>query len=315
MRSGGVQRMQPNYTFSEVEILLVDSDLGSRNGVRTILSNNGFSNVTLGTEISKIRDVLTSGMPDLIITGIDFPDGKITDILSDIRNSKLGHNPFMPVIVMLGETTPEMIATLMNAGPDDVVMKPISTKGLLQRMHKQIHKRRPFIVTEKYLGPARKGDDTSRAVDPPNPLHLKATGGKASFMEIEQMIRGAMQSVEERKLENQGPEIAALVGRLTPMLDKPQITPSAIGGLNMLIDLNMQAISKLEGSKYSHVQELCKALITVSKNLTQTAAGTAPEPQQVKLLKPLSQAIQAGFAGGINSADAARMIVKQIGVG
>lgn len=307
--------MQPKYTFGEVEILLVDNDLGSRNGVRTILSNNGFSNVILGTELSKIRDVLSSGMPDLIISGVDFPDGKITDLLPDIRNSKLGHNPFVPVIVMLGETTPDLISKLMNAGPDDVVMKPISTKGLLQRMHKQIHKRRPFIVTEKYLGPARKGDDTSRGVDPPNPLHVKATGGKASFMEIERMIEDAMQTVEERKLENQGPEIAALVGRLAPMLDKPQITPSSIGGLNMLIDLNMQVISQLEGSRYSHVQELCQALITVSKRLAETPKGAAPDPQQVKLLKPLSQAIQAGFAGGINSAEAARMIVKQIGVG
>jgi DNA-binding response OmpR family regulator len=133
--------MQPKYTFGEVEILLVDNDLGSRNGVRTILSNNGFSNVILGTELSKIRDVLSSGMPDLIISGVDFPDGKITDLLPDIRNSKLGHNPFVPIIVILGETTPEVITKLMNAGPDDVVMKPISTKGLLQRMHKQIHNR------------------------------------------------------------------------------------------------------------------------------------------------------------------------------
>lgn len=315
MRSGGVQRMQPNYTFGEVEILLVDSDLGSRNGVRTILTNNGFSNLIMGTELAKIREILTSGMPDLIITGIDFPDGKITDILRDIRNSKLGHNPFVPFIVMLGQTTPEVITALMNAGPDDVVMKPISTKGLLQRIHKQIHKRRPFIVTEKYLGPARKGDDTSRGVNPPNPLHAKATGSKASFMETQHMIEEAMQIVEERKLENQGPEIAALVGRLTPMLDKPQITQPAVGGLNMLVDLNTQVVSQLEGSKYSHVQELCSALITVSKRLCETPEGTAPDPQQVKLLKPLSQAIQAGFAGGINSADAARMIVKQIGVG
>lgn len=307
--------MQPKYTFSEVDILLVDSDLGSRNGVRTILSNNGFSNVTLGTELSKIRDVLSSGMPDLIITGFEFPDGKITDILPDIRNSKLGHNPFIPVIVVLGQTTPEMITALMNAGPDDVVMKPISTKGLLQRMHKQIHKRRPFIVTEKYMGPARKGDDVSRGVEPPNPLYVKATGGKASFMEVERMIQDAMHTVEERKLENQGPEIAALVGRLAPMLDKPQITQAAVGGLSMLIDLNTQVIQQLEGSKYDYVQELCKAMITVAKNLSETPGGTAPDPQQVRLLKPLSQAIQAGFAGGINSADAARQIVKQIGVG
>ncbi|MGJ3260759.1 MAG: response regulator [Rhodospirillales bacterium] len=301
-------------TFGEVDVLLVDTDLSARQGVRTILSNNGFSGVTLGTDLAKVREAVNSRMPDLLLCGTEFPDGKVTEMIRDIRQNRIGNNPFMPIIVLLSEPTPALVSQIITAGADDVVMKPVSTKALLDRIHTQIHKRKPFIVQEEYLGPARKGDDVTKAIDPPNPLHAKATGGQVNFHEIERAIDNALMEVRNRKLENTGPEIAALVGRIVPMLDnKPQISQTALGGLHMLIDLNDGLIRSLAGTKYDHVSELCKAMITVSQRLCDNASE-APDQTQVKLLKPLSQAIQAGFAGGINSADAARQIVQRIGV-
>ena len=180
-------------------------------------------------------------------------------------------------------------------------------------MHNQIYRRKPYIVTESYVGPARKGVDTSRAIAPPNPLHTKATGGKASFVDVERGIENALNEVEERQMENQGPEIAALVGRLGPMLDKPVVSQATLGGLHMLIDMNEKLIERLKGSRYDHVSELCQALVTVSRRICDCADGP-PDKTQVRLLKPLSQAIQTGFSGGINSKEAARMIVQKIGV-
>ena len=301
-------------TFGEVDVLLIDTDLNARQGVRTILSNNGFSGVTLGTDLAKVREAVNSRMPDLLLCGTEFPDGKVTDMIRDIRQNRIGNNPFMPIIILLSEPTPDLVSQIITSGADDVVMKPVSTKALLDRIHTQIHKRKPFIVQEEYLGPARKGDDVTKAIDPPNPLHAKATGGQVNFHEIERAIDNALMEVRNRKLENTGPEIAALVGRIVPMLDnKPQVSQTALGGLHMLIDLNSGLIRRLAGTKYEHVSELCKAMITVSQRLCDNASE-APDQTQVKLLKPLSQAIQAGFAGGINSADAARQIVQRIGV-
>ena len=301
-------------TFGEVDVLLIDTDLNARQGVRTILSSNGFSGVTLGTDLAKVREAVNSRMPDLLLCGTEFPDGKVTDMIRDIRQNRIGNNPFMPIIILLSEPTPDLVSQIITSGADDVVMKPVSTKALLDRIHTQIHKRKPFIVQEEYLGPARKGDDVTKAIDPPNPLHAKATGGQVNFHEIERAIDNALMEVRNRKLENTGPEIAALVGRIVPMLDnKPQVSQTALGGLHMLIDLNSGLIRRLAGTKYDHVSELCKAMITVSQRLCDNASE-APDQTQVKLLKPLSQAIQAGFAGGINSADAARQIVQRIGV-
>jgi len=301
-------------TFHEVDVLLIDTDLNARQGVRTILSNNGFSGVTLGTELSRVRDAVTTRMPDLLLCGTEFPDGKVTDLIRDIRQNKIGNNPFMPIIILLGEPTPALVRDIMSAGADDVVMKPVSTKALLDRIHLQVHKRKPYIVNDEYVGPARKGDDVSRAIDPPNPLHAKATGGHVSFHEIERAIDNALIEVRNRRLENMGPEIAALVGRIAPMLDnKPRVSEAALGGLQMLIEMNGDLIGRLSNTKYDHVSELCKAMVAVAQRLCKRAAEP-PDQTQVKLLKPLSQAIQAGFAGGINSADAARQIVQRIGV-
>ncbi|MCK5778431.1 MAG: response regulator [Rhodospirillales bacterium] len=302
------------HTFDQVDVLLVDTDLNARQGVRTILSNNGFSGVTLGTDLAKVRDAVNSRMPDLLLCGTEFPDGKVTDMIRDIRQNRIGNNPFMPIIVLLSEPTPALVQEIITAGADDVVMKPVSTKALLDRIHTQIHRRKPYIVQEEYLGPARKGDDTSRAIEPPNPLHAKATGGQVRFHEIERAIDNALMEVRNRKLENTGPEIAALVGRIVPMIDnKPKVSQTALGGLHMLIDMNNDLIKRLAGTKYDHVSELSKAMVAVAQRLCDRAEET-PDQTQVKLLKPLSQAIQAGFSGGINSVDAAKQIVQRIGV-
>ena len=45
--------MQKTNHFDQIDLLLVDTDLNARQGVRTILSNNGFSGVTLGTELAR----------------------------------------------------------------------------------------------------------------------------------------------------------------------------------------------------------------------------------------------------------------------
>ena len=312
-RWGRPVTMVKKYTFDQVDVLLVDTDLNARQGVRTILANNGFTGVTLGTGLQRVKTPITQHMPDIMLCGTEFPDGKITDLLRDIRHNRIGNNPFMPVIVFLDEPTPELVADVLSAGPDDVVMKPVSTRALLDRLGQQIHKRKPYIVTDDCVGPARKGDDTSRAIVPPNPLHAKANGGKASFHEVERGIQDALSAVNDRRLENTGPEIAALVGRLVLMLDKPTVTEAAKGGLQMLIEMNQDVINRLEGSRYVHVSELCRAMIIVCERIKKDTGGPA-DKTQVRLLKPLSQSIQAGFSGGIANAQAARAIAQKIGI-
>ena len=117
--------MDQKHSFGNVDVLLVDTDLNARQGVRTILNNNGFSGVTLGTELARIKEAITKWMPDILLVGTSFPDGDVCEMIRNIRQNKLGNNPFMPIIVLLDEPTPELVTNLMSSGPDDVVMKPV----------------------------------------------------------------------------------------------------------------------------------------------------------------------------------------------
>lgn len=184
--------MQKTNYFDQIDLLLVDTDLNARQGVRTILSNNGFSGVTLGTELARVREAITMRMPDILLCGTEFPYGDIMELIRDIRHNRIGNNPFMPMIVLLSEPTPSLVQGIMRAGADDVVMKPVSTKGLLERIHLQIHRRKPFIVTDAYVGLALKGDDTSRAIAPPNPLYEKAMSEQVKFYDVERGIQNAL---------------------------------------------------------------------------------------------------------------------------
>lgn len=307
------RRMKTKTTFEKVDLLLIDTDLNARQGVQTILLNNGFREITQGSDLTRLRDVVTRTMPDILLCGTEFPDGSIIETIRDIRHARLGSNPFMPIIVLLDEPTPEKVSMIMASGADDVTMKPISTKALMERIATQIGNRRPYIVTDDYVGPARKGDNTANAIRPPNPLQAKATDGKTDFLEVQRGIEAAQAEVYNKRLQNLGPEIASLVGKLVPMLDKPVVSAAAVGGLQMLIDINKETIVKLEGSKFNHVIELCRAMIKVAQSICNNV-GDPPDRTQVKLLKPLSQAVQAGFSGGFNTVDAARQIAQRIGV-
>lgn len=298
-------------SFEKVDLILVDPDVSARQSARIILHNNGFREIRQGDKLEMVAHVLNTFMPDVLVCADTLPDGKLSDFVRKIRHHQIGHNPFLPVIAMLDQPTPELVQEIMDSGVDDVVTKPLSTAALLDRIHALISHRKPFIVADEYVGPARKGDNKATAVEVPNTLRAKATGEKLGYFDLEHGIQEAKQQIDDKRLEYIGVELASLVGRVVPMLERGYVNDVAAGGLAMLADESETACGKLEGTRYDHVSALCHALAEVARSL-HADRGQVPDPRDVKLLKPLSQAVQAGFAGGINSAEVAQQIVQQI---
>ena len=91
-----------------------------------------------------------------------------------------------------------------------------------------------------------------------------------------------------------------------------RLDPSIRQELLSLLDITDGSSDKLSGSKFEHVTELCESVGNVASAIL-AARGGAPDPRDIHLLKPLSQAIQACFSGAINSAVQVSAIVQQIG--
>lgn len=301
--------------FANVEIFIVDGDMSARQGVRHILFNAGCRNIRVGDDGKEFIEVLNQYSPDLIVTELRLPDGAATALIRKIRKGELGHNPFVPIILMVAEDEDaKAIRTALDAGIDDVVPKPISNASLMQRINRIIEKRRPYVVTDTYVGPKRAQDEGARTISPPDHFGRKLKGEKIGFLEQEMDVAAAGEDVKGLRLQGIGDEMKGLVDSIAPSLEKGKFDDEIRTNLKRLVMDAMRAQEQLENTRYEHVAQLCKTLGAVAAGLRDTQ-DNAVDTRRAMLLRPLCQAIQVGFAGGISSEEAARAIVEKIGAG
>lgn len=300
--------------FANVDVFIVDNDLNTRQSVKNILHNNGYREIRLGRSLANVKEVLGKSMPDLLICSCDLPDGDFLDFIHEIRQGSAGNNPFVPIITLVETPTPELVTRIVESGTDTVIAKPISTAQLLDRISDIIEARKKFIISDSYVGPARRKDQVTRGVDAPNLLRAKAEGQRFSYSEVEAMINGALNEMNALKINEIGTEISAHITNLVPMLERSgRLDPTIRQELLGLLDVTDNSQEKLAGTAYEHVVELCESIANVASAIL-AARGGEPDPRHIKLLKPLSQAVQACFSGAITNAQQVSAIVQQIGV-
>lgn len=299
--------------YAECDVILVDEDLNSRQSVKNILHNHGFRKLRTGRTLADVREYLSKGMPDLLVGSTDIKDGDFIDYVRDVRQGVAGNNPFIPVITLVGEPTPELVGRIVESGTDTVIAKPFSTAQVLDRVQDLIDARKKFVITDDYIGPIRRKDGGTPGIEAPNTLQARANGQTLSFGEIEHMINKANTDLKLLKVDVIGIQIAAHVTNLVPMLERGgRIDPAIRAELLALLDITDTSDEKLKGSKYEHVAELCNSLGNVASSIIASRGGK-PDDKDVRLLKPLSQAIQACFSGAITDVAQVKAIAAQIG--
>ncbi len=168
-------------------------------------------------------------------------------------------------------------------------------------------------MTSDYVGPDRRKEAKRKSGFPmlevPNSLKVKATGQKEEMDAIQRAVDEAIVDINLRKLERHAAQIALLVDKIVPDLEKGVVDEPVQQFLKRLLYVAEDSSRRMVGTKYGHVSELCQSLIEVTTDIR--AAGGSPESKDVKLLGPLSQAIQAGFSTG--TAAAARDISISVG--
>ncbi len=287
-----------------VDVLLVDPDHNTGQSIRKILYDTGFRNLRLGRTLTELRDALVVSMPDLLIAETELPDGDFCELIQAIRNHEIGTNQFLPVIALTDNPTSDMVKTVIECGADALLAKPLSAAQVLEHVGVLIRERNPFIVTSDYVGPdrrragKRKGDFPMLEV--PNSLKVKATGRQEEMDAIQRAVDEAIADVNLRKLERHAAQIAVLVDKIVPDLERGVVDEPVQQFLKRLLYVVEDTSRRMVGTKYDHVSELCQSLIKVTTDIQ--AAGGSPESKDVRLLNPLSQAIQAGFGTGTAAA-------------
>jgi two-component system chemotaxis response regulator CheY len=91
-----------------------------------------------------------------------------------VRNSSDSKNPYLPIIMMTGFADRPRVCEARDAGVTEMVVKPVTARSVIDRLTAVVFHPRPFVRTEDYFGPRRRGIDDLPASPAPNAVALQA---------------------------------------------------------------------------------------------------------------------------------------------
>jgi signal transduction histidine kinase len=139
---------------AEGNILVIDDELGIREGCRRALTPQGFSVETAGNLEEGLQKIQESSF-DLVLLDVMLPDGRGTDLLVPIHEK----DPETVAIIVTGYATVELAVEAIKKGAYDFVPKPFDTDILLLTVHQGIERRRLALETKRLAAVEKKAEE------------------------------------------------------------------------------------------------------------------------------------------------------------
>ena len=286
-----------NLDFGNVGLLLGDPSRMIRQGLKGALFTEGFRDILDTDKLPDIREAVAENRVDLLICDIHLPEGDIYQFISEIRHHTIGNNPFLVIIALIDTPDPETVARVIDAGFDDIVLKPISGAKLMERVNLLARKRKPFVVTTDYIGPTRRKGQRDNSIEipeinVPNPVQIKAEG-QFSSEALQRAVDTVARMINEQKMERHAFQIDYLAEKIVPLYETGTVDMGVVEHLDRLRYVSEDISRRQKGTAYSHVSDLCDSLLGVINGIH--AKPLTPQPQDIKLLPQLAKAIKRAF--------------------
>ncbi|MGD8857659.1 MAG: response regulator, partial [Chloroflexota bacterium] len=118
-------------------ILVIDDELGIRQGCRRVLAPQGFQ-VETAASLQEGLAQLRSAQFDLVLLDVMMPDGRGFDLLGPIHEQ----DPDTIAIIITGYATVELAVEAIKAGAYDFIAKPFTPDVLLHAVNQGLERRR-----------------------------------------------------------------------------------------------------------------------------------------------------------------------------
>ena len=99
----------------------------------------------------EVRDAMANADIALVILDLMLPGTSGLQLCREIRATSS-----LPIIMLTGHSEKRRVMVARDAGVTEFLAKPISAKGLYQRILNVVANPRPFIKTKHYFGPDRR---------------------------------------------------------------------------------------------------------------------------------------------------------------
>jgi two-component system chemotaxis response regulator CheY len=141
--------------LAELRILLVDDNAHMRAIVAAILKSADVVHVREASDGGQALRALKDWPADIAIVDLQMAPMDGLEFTRRLRKPD-SPNPFLPIIMMTGYAEQAKVIEARDAGVNEFLVKPITAKGVLDRMNAAVFKPRDFVQSERYFGPTRR---------------------------------------------------------------------------------------------------------------------------------------------------------------
>ena len=142
--------------FAKLSFLIIDDNVHMLWMLRAILRGFGARQVHEAEDGEAGLKIFTHQLPDIVITDWAMPIVDGLTLTHMIRQVAANANPYVPIIMVTGHSERKRVVSARDAGVTEFLAKPISAKGLYQRIVNVVFNPRSFIKTKSYFGPDRR---------------------------------------------------------------------------------------------------------------------------------------------------------------
>lgn len=148
--------IQAHVRYELLKILLVDDNHHMRILLGEILRAIGVRQIQEANDGAEGLQMLRSHPVDIVITDLAMQPLDGIDFVRLLRNSPDSPNSMIPVIMITGHSTHRRICEARDAGVNEFLAKPLTARGVLERISQVVEHARPFVRTDDYFGPDRR---------------------------------------------------------------------------------------------------------------------------------------------------------------
>ena len=278
-------------SMDKVVVFVGVPDEAVRRELRQLLKRAGVKQISAHANLENLKSLVGKIPPDLIIVADDL-DPQVFDFIRDIRHNKLGSNPFVLIMTIVAPDHREGVKGAMQAGTDDIIVKPLKEKQLLQRLKRVMTNRSAFVVTSDYLGPDRRPPDRPSAIqriNVPNTMREKVSGKDVDAGDVRDAVDGSMTEVLQARLDSHGLRMGFVSNLILEAFKTKNIAPEIRDKILALADVLKDAAKTAERLEERDLAILCGSLSADVMAIAERYL--APTAKDIDLIEKLSKAV------------------------
>lgn len=160
-----------------IKVLVVDDDHYMRKVVRAMLTAIGVRSIREAHNGAAGLDMIREHRPDVVFVDWEMPGMDGLQFIKQVRSPSTFPIPDVPIILLTGHGDRWRVIEAARLGVHEYLLKPVSTKALLDRIAAVLVRPRKMVQLADYYGPAPR---KLVVIDEPQP---KKDGGKVLLLE------------------------------------------------------------------------------------------------------------------------------------